>query len=213
MAGWEGEEGFGPLPSPPSPLQPRPDSKLASPPHCAWFVSISTPIPSLQGIPRVPTGAWQREAGMCPPKLFLLGSVPTELFSGCGCCWGAGHCQGWGWTAGAHGTRGLPYPGSISPSHLLKGMISVQRSSKTVGRRWRGGRKEAPVWRAVLVLESLAPRAGPNLLFFFNPVCCRTGVGPLGQQAPQLPSLNTVKTIIDFLNTAQERASLVAQMV
>ena len=55
-----------------------------------------------------------------------------------------------------------------------------------------------------------------------DPVCCGsqrgrfvgTGVGPLGQQAPQLPSPNTVKTIIDFLKTfCLERASLVAQMV
>ena len=55
-----------------------------------------------------------------------------------------------------------------------------------------------------------------------HPVCCRsqrgrfvgTGVRLLGQQAPRLPSLNTVKTIIDFLNTfCLEWASLVAQTV
>ena len=41
-----------------------------------------------------------------------------------------------------------------------------------------------------------------------------TGVRLLGQQVPRLPSLNTVKTIIDFLNTfCLEWASLVAQIV
>ena len=39
---------------------------------------------------------------MCPPKLFLLGPVPTEPFSGCELLPGEqSRCQGWGWTAGA----------------------------------------------------------------------------------------------------------------
>jgi hypothetical protein len=113
--------------------------------------------------------------------------------------------------------RRPPCPGSMSPSHLLKGVISVQRD---LPRQWAegdlvGNKRHLFGEQSWYLGKPGFQKLDPTC---FYPVCCGsqrgrfvgTGVGPLGQQAPQLPSLNTVKTIIDFFFYAfcLERASL-----
>ena len=202
MAGWEGEERFRPLPSPPSPLQPRPDSKLASPPHCARFVSISPHIPSLQGFhvcPLVPSsrGSWD-----VPTQAIFTRPCPHRaVFWLRVAAWGAEPLPGLGVDSRSCEPRGLPCPGSISPSHLLKGVTSVQRE---LPRQWAEGDLVGDKRHLFGEQPWYSGKPGSQKL---DPVCCGsqrgrfvgTGVGPLGQQAPQLPSPNTVKTIIDFL--------------
>ena len=149
----------------------------------------------------MPTGAWQRGSWDVPTQAIFTRLCPHRaVFWLRVAAWGAEPLPGLGVDSRSCEPRGLPCPGSISPSHLLKGMISVQRD---LPRQWA----ESDVVGEKRLLfgeqswysgKSGSQKLDPTCLFIFYPVCCRTGVGPLGQQAPQLPSLNTEKTIIDF---------------
>lgn len=114
-AGWEGvSDSISRLP--PELIQPRPGSRLASPLPAARLVSIPAPTPLLQwGSTCAHWCLAAREAGMCPPNLFLPSPVPTELFFGSEFLPGKwSRCQGWGWRAGAWEPLGRPHQGSIS---------------------------------------------------------------------------------------------------